>query len=49
MTRFQFFEDGVNTVLWTIKNAKGGEIIKFPKAPKYENLTWRKYIKKKLR
>ena len=33
MTRFSIFlEDGVNTVLWTIKNAKGGEII-VPKAP----------------
>lgn len=33
MTRFSIFlEEGVNTVLWTIKNAKGGEII-VPKAP----------------
>ena len=33
MTRFSIFlEEGVETVLWSIKNAKGGEII-VPKAP----------------
>ena len=33
MTRFSIFlEDGVKTVLWAIKNSKGGEII-VPKAP----------------
>jgi len=33
MTRFSIFlEEGVNAVLWSIKNAKGGEII-VPKAP----------------
>ena len=33
MTRFSIFlEEGVDTVLWSIKNARGGEII-IPKAP----------------
>ena len=46
MTRFSIFlEDGVKTVLWSIKNAKGGEII-VPKAPSMRILDLAKVIAK---
>ncbi len=46
MTRFSIFlEEGVNTVLWSIKNSKGGEII-IPKAPSMNIIDIAKIIAK---
>ena len=47
MTRFNIFlEDGVETVLWTLKNAIGGEIV-IPKAPSFNVLELAKAFGKK--
>jgi UDP-N-acetylglucosamine 4,6-dehydratase/5-epimerase len=46
MTRFSIFlEEGVNTVLWSIKNSRGGEII-IPKAPSMNVIDVAKVIAK---
>ncbi len=46
MTRFSIFlDEGVNAVLWAIKNAKGGEII-VPKAPSMKILDLAKVMAK---
>ena len=47
MTRFSIFlDDGVNAVLWAIKNTKGGEVI-VPKAPSMKILDLAKVMAKK--